>query len=165
MPRFPVFDLTTRAFRLIALGLALLVALQGIATVALSARGSLHTHAAATAPTILALEDVRRGPTRGTSAIDGAALRHGHAHGADAALRHRHADGDTSVVLADGEAALHAGDVDDGGFGASLGAFLALVPSVGAWLPRGARDVAASRLAWVPQTHHPEPLERPPRSV
>ena len=165
MPRFLVVDLTTRTLRLIAAGLALLVALQGMAAVAMSARGSLHTHAAAATPTILVLDDVRRGPTRGAPVIDAAVLRHGHAHGPSASLRHLHAPGDASVVLADGEAALHAGDVDDGGSGASIGAFLALVPSVVAWLPRSDGDVAASRLAWVPQTHHPEPFERPPRSV
>ncbi len=92
-------------------------------------------------------------------------LRHGHAHGANAALRHQHAPGDTTVVLADGEAALHAGDGDDAGYAASLGGLIGIVPSLVAWLPLGARDVAASRLAWVPQTHHPEPFERPPRHV
>lgn len=165
MLRSATFDFTTRTLRLIAFGLALLVALQGIAAVALSARGSLHSHAAAAAPTIVGLDDVRRGPRHGTSAIDAAVLRHGHAHGRSTSLRHPHAPGDDSVVLADGEAALHAGDVDDGSSGPSLGAFLAIVPRVVAWLARGAGDVAVSRLAWVPQTHHPELFERPPRSA
>ena len=90
-------------------------------------------------------------------------LRHGHSHGGSTAQRHPHAIGDASVALADGEASLHTGD--DAGYGTALGALIALVPSLVAWLPHGARDVAASRLAWVPQTHHPEPFERPPRSV
>ena len=161
----PDFALTRRTLRRIAGALALLVALQGMAAVALSARGSLHTHAVAAASAIVVLEDVRRGSAHVASAVEAAVLRHGHDHGANAALRHQHIPGDTSVRLADGEAALHAGDVDDAGYGTSIGVLIGLVPSVVAGLSHGARDVAASRLAWVPQTHHPEPLERPPRSA
>ena len=165
MPLFPDFAFTTRALRHIAGALALLVALQGMAAVALSARGSLHTHSAVAASAIVVLEDVRRGATRVQTAIEAAVLRHGHAHGANAALPHQHAPGDASVVLADGEAALHAGHVDDAGNSSSLGGLIGIVPSVVARLRLGVRDVAASRLAWVPQTHHPEPFERPSRSV
>jgi hypothetical protein len=156
---------TTSAVRIIAAALALLVALHGSVAAALSARGPLHTHAVARAATIVVLDDVRRGPTHAGSAIDPAVLRHGHSHGASAALRHHHSLGDASVVLDDGEAALHASDGDDAGGGATLAALVALLPSVVVWLPHGARDTAASRLAWVPRLHQPEPFERPPRSV
>jgi hypothetical protein len=155
---------TTSTVRIVAGALALLVALHGSAAAALSARGPLHTHAVARASSIVVLDDVRRGQAHAESAIDPAVLRHGHTHGATA-LRHHHALGDGSVVLADGEAALHAGDGDDAGCGATLAALVALLPSVVVWPPNGARDTTASRLAWVPQTHQPEPFERPPRSA
>lgn len=163
VPRLLFPGFTTRPLRLVAGTLALLVALQGMAAVVLAARGPLHTHRPAR--TLVVLDDLRRGPAHVESALASAVLRHGHSHGGDTALRHLHAVGDASVTLAVGEAALHGGDVDDAGFGATLAALVALVPSVVAWLPHGARDVAASRLAWVPQTHLPEPFERPPRSV
>ncbi len=163
--RFAFLRFTTRTLRRVAGALALLVAMQGVVAVALSARGPLHTHAHAVDRAIVVLDDVRRAPAHSESATTAAGLRHGHSHGANTALRHHHAIGDASVALADGEAALHTGDVDDAGYGTALGALIALVPSLVAWLPHGARDVAASRLAWVPQTHHPEPFERPPRSV
>ena len=69
------------------------------------------------------------------------------------------------MTLAGGEAALHAGDADNGGGGAALGALVGLVPAVLAWLPQDGRDVAATRRAWVPQIHHPDFPERPPRTA
>ncbi len=145
--------------------MALLIAVHGVAGAALSARAPLHTHTDASKAAIVVLEDVRRGPAHSVTASEAALLRHGHSHDAGTALRHYHTLGDSSVTLADGEAALHADNVDDASYGAALGALIGLVPSVVAWLPHGMRDVAASRLAWVPQTHHPEPFERPPRAV
>lgn len=149
--------------RFVVLGLAFLIALQAVAAAALTTLGPLHTHRPGS--TILVLDDVRRGPSSGESAADGVARRHGHSHAGAAALRHHHAPGDTSVTLAGGEAALHAGDVDNAGGGAALGALIGLVPTVLAWLPQGARDVQATRRAWVPQIYHPDFPERPPRSA
>ena len=139
--------------RFVVLGLAFLIALQAVAAAALTTLGPLHTHRPGS--TILVLD----------SAADGVARRHGHSHAGAAALRHHHAPGDTSVTLAGGEAALHAGDVDNAGGGAALGALIGLVPTVLAWLPQGARDVQATRRAWVPQIHHPDFPKRPPRSA
>lgn len=149
--------------RLVAAALALLMTLQAIAAATLATLGPLHTHRAA--PAIVVLDDARRGPPHGPSAEAQAVRRHGHSHGGASTLRHHHAPGDTSVVLADGEAALHAGDLDDSGAGAALGALIGLVPSVVPWLPLGPPDVAATRRAWVPQTHLPEFPERPPRTA
>ncbi len=147
--------------RLVAVALALLMTLQAIAAAALATLGPLHTHRAA--PAFVVLDDARRGPPHGLSAETEAARRHGHSHAGASTLRHHHAPGDTSVVLADGEAALHAGDLDDSS--AALGALIGLVPSVVPWLPLGTRNVEATRRAWVPQTHLPEFPERPPRTA
>ncbi len=142
--------------------LALLMTLQAFAAAAFATLGPNHTHRSA--PTMLVLEDVRRGSTHGESAAVEAARRHGHSHDGTS-LRHHHAPGDTTVSLADGEAALHAGDADDAGTGAALGALIGLVPGGVGWLPLDGRDVEAMRRAWVPQIHHPEFPERPPRAA
>ncbi|MDQ6639495.1 MAG: hypothetical protein M3Z15_07480, partial [Pseudomonadota bacterium] len=72
--------------------------------------------------------------------------------------------GDTSVDLAAGEAA-RVLDADDAGFGAALAAVVGLVTAAPPWWPQAPREVRATRCAWVPHTHHPEPFERPPRYV
>ncbi len=141
--------------------MVLLMAIQALAAAAVATLGPMHTHR--NVPTMLVLEDVRRGPSHGEDAQAEAIRRHGHAHGGASASRHHHAPGDGTVTLADGEAALHAGDVDDAGSGAALGALIGLVPSVVAWLPHDASEVEAMPRAWVPQIHHPEFPERPPR--
>jgi hypothetical protein len=147
--------------RLVAGALALLIAVHGLGAVVLATLGPLHTHTPAA--TVVVLEDFRRGPSH-ASASEGPVARHGHTHGARMALRHHHASDDVSVSLAAGEAGRSL-DADDAAFGAALAAFVGLVPSAAAWLPQASREVRAVRVAWVPQTHHPEPFERPPRSV
>ena len=150
------------AIRLVVVALALLIALQAIAVAVLATMGPSHTHR--DGPTVIVLDDVRRGPVHSETVKAPAALRHGHSHGDGSALRHHHATGDTSVMLADGEPPQGA-DVDDAGPGATLAALVALVPETGPWPSQEAADVRASRGGWVPQTHHPAPFERPPRSA
>ena len=135
-------------------------ALHGIGAGVLATLGPLHTHAPDRVAAVL--DDGRRGPSHVPSTIERAALIYGHSHGDGSAARHHHPAGDPSVALA-GDSLQ--GDSDDGGVGASLGAVLALVPAGIDWLPQAARDVQASRLAWVPRTRPPEPIEKPPRSA
>jgi hypothetical protein len=147
------------SIRAVAAALALLVTLHGLGASVLATLGPLHTHKSA--PSLVVLDDFRRG-TWHAAVGKRAAERHGHGHAAATALRHHHAAGDASVNLAPGEAAQRL-DADDAGFGTGLAAIVALVPTALAWSPQAPRDVPAARLAWVPQTHHPEPFERPPR--
>jgi hypothetical protein len=147
--------------RLIIGALALLIGLQGIGSSVFATLGPLHSHKATA--TIVVLDDFRRGPSR-VAASERAVERHGHAHGTASTLRHHHAVGDASVNLAPGEA-VQGLDADEGGFGASLAALVALLPEAPGWLPQAPNDVLAARRAWVPQSHFPEPLQRPPRSA
>jgi hypothetical protein len=138
------------------MALALLVTLQGVGASVLTTLGPLHTHKMS--PAFVVLDDFRRGSTH-VWASERVSERHGHSHGA---LRHHHAGGDDSVNLAPGEATQGL-DGDEAGSTTALGAIVALVPAPLAWLPQAPREVRAARLGWVPRTHLPEPLERPPR--
>ena len=160
MPFFAFRHPRTRRARWIAVALALLTTMQAFASSALATLGPLHTHRGA--PTVPLLEDVRRGPAHGIGATAAALERHGHAHAGLVAARHHHAPGDGSVALADGDGALHGGDVDDAA-GTALGALIGLVLSVVAWLPHGVGNVESARAAWVPHLHQPDLPERPPR--
>jgi hypothetical protein len=146
--------------RHLAVALAILLALHGFAAGAIGTLGRLHTHQPAA--TLVVLDDVRRGVAAELRRDDGAAGRHGHAHAAGAALRHHHAVGDASVTWTRGDP-LHALDADDAPAGTALAAFVALVPESVDGLMPGPDERRATAPAWVPRTHHPEPLERPPR--
>lgn len=150
------------AARHLAIVLAILLALHGFAASAIGALGRLHTHKAAA--TFVVLDDVRRGVAPELRRDDGAAGRHGHghAHAAGAGLRHHHAIDDASVTWARGDP-LHALETDDAPAGTALAAFVALVPAAVDGLLPGPDERRATAPAWVPRTHHPEPLERPPR--
>ncbi len=157
----PFLRLRFGSRQLVAGALALLVALHGLGAVVLATLGPLHTHAAAA--TVVVLDDFRRVSMR-VSTSEQAVARHGHPHRAGTALRHHHAADDASVSLAGGDAGRSL-DADDAVFGTVLAGFVALLPSACAWQAQAPCDVRAVGLAWVPQTHHSEPFERPPRSV
>ncbi len=147
-----------RAF--VVWALVALLPLQAIAASMLAALGPLHTHRAKT--TIIVLEDVRRASTHTAALPMHVATAFGHFH-SGAPQRHHHASGDASVqVVDDGSQSAIDGEEMSA---ANLAATVALLPDLAVWLGRASGEVHAARAAWAPQTHEPEPLERPPRAA
>jgi hypothetical protein len=86
---------------------ALLVALQGLSSALLAARGPLHAHVPDHSVDATALSDFRRSiePIAGLAAP--------HRHEGDGSDRHHHGDDATVLALDDGAAPLVSGTVDD----------------------------------------------------
>jgi hypothetical protein len=137
------------ARRLIVCALLVLVPLQtSVASVA-ATRGPLHAHRAAD---VVVLEDVRRVAHGAESVHPSAPHRHGLV-----AERHRHASADRSVLAVDDPWA--AADAAS----AALAGQPALCAAVAGWRSDVLADVRRAAPAWAPCTHHPPPLEHPPR--
>jgi hypothetical protein len=76
-------------------------------------------------------------------------------------MRHHHAGDDASVEPAGAEPP--GLDAEDAPAGTALSPLVALVSGAPAWLARTLAERPRPARGWVPLTHHPEPLERPPR--
>lgn len=143
--------------------IACLLPLQGMASGLLAVLGPQHVHK--TDRTVRVLDDVRRMPIAAPAwrlPVAGFGHAHSLADSHDTLQRHQHRLDDTSVVKV-GEPS--AADGDDAGIGPTLGAFVALLGQAPAWLPPIGRDAFTASPGWVPVTHQPLLLERPPPGV
>lgn len=161
MHRLPIIGLGHRTAQLVVWAMVALVPMQAVAAGMLTALGPAHTHRAMRA--IVVLDDVRRVSVHPVALPEHVATAFGHFH-AGTPQRHQHAVGDPSVVVLDdaSQAAVNAADMSAG---AALAAGVGLLPAGLAWLGPASGAVHAACAAWSPQTHDPQPLERPPRAA
>ena len=139
-----------------------LIALQVVGLGALAVIAPSHTHRTDSAPSLLVLEDFRRGPIKAFGTARHVASALGHVHRFDAPLRHHHAHGDRTVVLDDRDVLQQAAEP---GTSPTLMALVGLPAAERRSVvpPSAQARPAEAAHAW--RSHDPESAERPPRSA